>query len=235
MSDLQAPKLPPFVLSLIVVAAGGESRSPRQRLFLAHNAALRYAIEYAGAIPSVAPDPFTNATVRSWLAVDRVPGDLFEFCARVLDGIDLRVRGRHRKLRPIDGDEPTTFDRSAMLALAQVLHAAGRMHRAADTDVRTTFRTLAGERPRKLQELLVENYLGNVLHDYFDACEVRAEFPTLPVRTEHELRVVHGRKIARAVFAALPTGDEAAAPEAVQSTLREMVGLLWLAEKSLDD
>jgi len=235
VNELQVPELPPYVLSLIVVATGGESKSVRQRLNLAHNAALRYAIEYAGVLPSVGPDPSSNATVRCWLDGDHVPNDLFEFCARMLDGIDMRVRGRHSKLPRADGDEPTTFDRSAMLSLAQVVHAVGRMRKAADTDIRATFRALAGNRPRELQELLIENYLGNVLHDYFDACEIRAEFPSLPVKTEHELRIVHGQRIASAVFAALPGGDEPVAPEAVQSMLREMVGLIWLAEKSLDD
>lgn len=235
MRELQAPELPPYVLSLIVVAAGGESKSVRERLLLAHSAALRYTIEYAGALPSVGSNPFSNTTVRRWLDLDRVPTDLFEFCARLLDGIDMRVRGRHRQLLRAEGDVPTSFDRSAMLALAQVIDSVGAMRNASDTEVGEAFIALANRQPLELQKLLVENYLGNVLHDYFDACEIRAEFPRLPVRTEHELRVRHGRNIAEAVFAVLPDSGEAAAPEVVQTALREMVGLIWLAERSLDD
>ena len=234
LSEIEAPKLPPYVLSLVVVAMGGESKPVRERLFVAHNAALRYALEYAGQLPSVG-DPRTDTTVQEWLDTEQVPQDLFEFCARLLDGIDVRVRARHSRLKPSKGDEPTTFDRSALLALAQVIHQRGGMRRGVSPGVAAAFKAIRAASARQLQEHLVENYLGNVLHDYFDSCEVRAEFPRLPVTTEHELRIEHGRSIARQVFAALPAGNRELPPHTIQLALQQVLGMIWLAERSLDD
>ena len=82
---------------------------------------------------------------------------------------------------------------------------------------------------------MVEHYLGNILHDFFDAAEVRAAFPRLPFDTENDLRVQHGRAIANAIFETLPGGDGPVSSRLVQEALREMVGLIWLEERSLDD
>ena len=235
MSEPRVPTLPPHVLTLLVVAAGGENKSSRERLQLASNAALRYAIEYAGALPSIGPDPSSNATVRRWIDTDAPPRDLFEFTGRFLDSIDQRVRGRHAKLTRAEGDAATMFDRAALLALGQTILGAGGMQAANATTVSDAFRRLSAFPPRELQRRLIENYLGNILHDFFDAAEVRAEFPRLPVDTENELRIHHGRAIAEAIFESLPPGEGPAPADAVQKALREMVGLIWLEERKLDD
>jgi hypothetical protein len=230
----KVPKLPPYVLSLVVVAAGGENKSARERPLFARNAALRYALEYAGAMPSIGSDPSSNPMMRRWLDDDAPPSDLFELTARLLDGVDMRVRGRHKTLPKGDDDVATVFDHAALLALAQVVQSAGGMRSAADSAASDAFRRLSARSPRDLQQLLIENYLGNILHDFFDACEVRAEFPRLPVDTEHDLRVKHGRAIAQAIFESLPPANPLP-PESVQEALRSMVGLIWIEESKLDD
>ena len=65
------------------------------------------------------------------------------------------------------------------------------------------FERISRERPRELQKAFVKNYLGNVLHDYFDESRVRAEFPSLAVDTEGTLRTGEAAVISETVFAQL--------------------------------
>jgi hypothetical protein len=227
---------------LIALAVGGENRSLRDRKLLAHNAALRYAIEYAGALPSIGPDPDSSPTLKQWMETDTpppdpfallrvTPPDLFRLTAMLLDGLDMRVRGRHPLSQP--GDEATMFDHAALLAFAQVIHDAGGMSGARDRDTSTAFRLIAKKSPRALQKRLIENYLGNILHDYFDACEVRAAFPRLPFDTENNLRVKYGHAVAAAIFKSLPSRDGPLPAGVVQRALQEMLGSIWEGARTL--
>jgi hypothetical protein len=235
LSEPHVPELPRYVLSLVVVAAGGQNRSARERLLLANNAALRHSLDYAGILPSIGDDPASNATVRQWMDSVPPPRDLFEFTARLLDAIDMRVRGRHSLLPRAAEDIATVFDRAALLALGQVILGVGRVRAAGDEPVSDAFKHLAARSPRELQQLVIENYLGNILHDYFDAAEVRAAFSRLPIDTENNLRVKHGRAIAKAIFESLPDGDGPLSAQAIQDALREIVGLIWLEERRAHD
>jgi hypothetical protein len=234
VSQVRVPDLPPFVCGLIVTAAGGDSKSVRDRLSLAHNAALGIVLEYAGALPGIPAEISVNPTLCQWLDLQEVPADILEFCARLSDGIDQRVRGRHRHFARQDDIESTPFDRAALLALTQLITAFSSMHRASDSLTEVAFAELRKETPRRLQELTLENYLGNVLQDYFDAGQVRTEVAGLPATTENDLRVVHGRAIAHAIFASFFQNGGAAEASVVQVALRQMVGLIWLAHMSLE-
>jgi len=229
----QVPPLPRYVFSLVAVAAGGENKSFRDRQLIANNAALRHAIDYAGALPSIGADPCSSATVKQWMDTDAPPSDLFLFTGKLLDGLDMRVRGRNKRLPRVATDAATMFDHHALLALAQIILSAAGMRSARDRDASEAFQLIARKSPRSLQRLLIENYLGNILHDYFDAVEIRAEFPRLPVDTENNLRVKYGRAIAAAIFESLPPGDGPAPVHDIQEALQTMIGSIWLAERDL--
>ena len=77
--------------------------------------------------------------------------------------------------------------------------------------------------PRSLQQLLVENYMGNILQDCFDACDLRRTVPGLPDDTEDRLRIEDAHKIAQALFAALPGSPLPVGPARVQTALAELV------------
>jgi len=170
-----------------------------------------------------------------WLVGDTGTNDFFVLCGRLLDALDRRVRGRHGTLRRLPGDEPSSYDHAAYLALGQTLCRAAGVRRAKFPPIEECFRNIATARPRKLQQTLLTNYLGNVLHDYFDASQIRAEFPSLAAETEGTLRSEEAAALADAVFASLGAGDGPVDASALQRELRGVIGRVWIAEKALDD
>jgi hypothetical protein len=227
----------PFVMSLLVVAAG-DTRTMQRSLNIADNAALRYALELAGSSPDLARRAVGgDRSFGGWLNGDVRTDDFFVFCGRLVDALDRRVRARHGVLRGTDADEPTSYDHATFLALGQTLCRAAGVRRAKFPAIETCFCNISAAPPRNLQRALLVNYLGNVLQDYFDASRIRAEFVSLPKDIENTLRSEEATALADAVFQLLAgNGDSINTPaeaSAIQRELRRVVGSVWLAERAL--
>ena len=69
---------------------------------------------------------------------------------------------------------------------------------------------LAGQSPLELQRAFIRNYFGNILQDYFDACELRRKFPKLDEDTEEKLRTSDGQAIADWLFERTPSTEQSA-------------------------
>lgn len=232
--DIPIPEMRPFVMSLLVEAAGNARTTPRNRNLI-FNAAFRYGAELAGELPShvgkAAKGYFSFGGWLSDVAVD----DFFVLCGRLLDAVDLRIRGRHPNMQKSEEDEPSAYDHAAFMSLGQTFcHAAG-VRQATFPSIAASFSAIARHKPRALQEIFVANYLGNVLQDFFDASQIRAEFPFLPPDTEESLRKEEATEIATAIFAAIGKSDSPTAIAPLLDELQEMVARIWMAEKALDD
>lgn len=229
------PEMRAFAMSLLVVATG-DTRTLPEALNIAQNAALRYSLELAGSFPGLARRAVrTDRSFGGWLDGDAGTDDFFILCGRLLDALDRRVRDRHSTLRRVPGDEPSSYDHAAFLALGQTLCRAAGVRRAKFPPIEECFRNIAAVQPGRLQRTLLTNYLGNVLHDYFDASQIRAEFASLPAETEGTLRSEEGAALADVVFALLGGGDGPLDASALQRELRWVIGRVWIAEKTLDD
>ena len=231
------PEMRAFVMSLLVVAAG-DTRTNRRSLNIAENAALRYALELAGRSPELSAKATRgDRSFGGWLDGGTAPDDFFVFCGWLLDAVDRRVRGRHEKLRRAVGDEPSSYDHAALLALAQTVCRAAGVHRARFPTIDQCFQNIASEHPRDMQRTLLTNYLGNLLQDYFDESRIRAEFVSLPNDIEDSMRTEEAAELADAVFNLLSihdaSPDEPTDVSAIQRELGTVIGSVWLAERAL--
>lgn len=230
------PEMRPFVMSLLTIAAGDKHKVPTP-VNIASNATLRYSFELVGKVPVLARSAQSDPSWDGWLASDPPAEEFFVFCGRLLDAVDQRVRGRHRILPPKDGDQPSSYDHAAHLALGQTLAYAVGVKRGKFPPLRECFLKLASTAARRLQQRFLTNYLGNILHDYFDAAQVRAEFASLPPDFEDSLRVQEGASLAATVLAlAEPaSSEEPVSFAAVEEKLAFVIGQVWLKEGALDD
>jgi len=229
------PEMRAFAMSLLVVATG-DTRAIPKALNIVRNAAFRYCLELIGNFPDLArrakPE---DLSLGGWLAGYGGTRDFFILCGHLLDAVDRRVRGRHSALDRVPGDEPSSYDHAAHLALAQTLCRTADVRRAKFPPIEECFSRIARAHPRTLQKTFLVNYLGNVLQDYFDASRIRAEFSSLPPGTEDTLRSVEAAALSDAVFAALGSGEGPVDATPLQQELQELISRVWLAEKTLDD
>lgn len=233
--DPPVPQIRAFAASLLVVATG-DTRTIPKAVNIVYNAALRYSLEILGSFPDLTRSAkLDNLSLGGWLAGYDRTRDFFILCGHLLDAVDRRVRGRHSALDRVPGDEPSSYDHAAYLALGQTLCRTAGVRRASFPPIEECFSRIARAHPRTLQETFLTNYLGNVLQDYFDASRIRAEFASLPPDTEERLRSEDAAALSDAVFAALGGGDEPINVSTLQQELQDLIGRVWLAEKALDD
>lgn len=220
-------------MSLLVVAAG-DARTIPETVNIVNNAAFRYCLELLGNFHRFVHGSKDDLLAR--LLVDyKDDGDFFIFCGRLLDAIDQRVRGRHREFRRASGDEPSTYDHAAYLALGQTLCRVGGVRGAKFPTTSQCFSELVRQKPQVLQQVFLTNYLGNVLQDYLDASRVRARFSSLPPDIEEKLRNEDAAALSKEVFAQLGKGDGPVDQKALQNELRDLISRVWLAEQALND
>lgn len=237
LEDDRIPKMRPFVMSLLVVASG-DTRTLPENVDIARNAALRYALAIAGASPVLAARAIRGDwSFGEWIESegDARPDEFFLLCGRLIDAIDRRIRGRHSRVKPEAGDEPSAYDHAAYLALGQTLCRAAGVRRGRFPLVWQCLENLAALEARGLQESLLRNYLANVLCDYFDASQARAEFPSLPMDTEESFRTQEGAALAAHVLALAGHGGGPVDYRALQRGLQDLIGRVWIAERALDD
>jgi hypothetical protein len=81
-----------------------------------------------------------------------------------------------------------------------------------------------------MQRQLIANYLGNILQDYFDACQVRLRVRSLPDNTEENLRRVEAHNMAEWVFDDAPADGPALSVEQVEQRLGQLMMAVFLEE-----
>lgn len=224
-----------FVMSLLLVAAG-EGRTLPKRLEVIDNAALRYSIDLSAKLPGLLQlAVHDDVSLGGWLAGAKPVKGFFEFCGLILDALDQRVRGRHSALASRSSDAPSSYDHAVFLALGQTLFQAADVREGKLPPLNDALHRASQMSPVQMQQALIANYLGNLLQDYFEATQIRAEFPKLPDDTENTLRTDEAKALAEWVFELPRGGDQALSVAAVQEALREIIGRVWIAEKALDD
>jgi len=224
-----------FAMSLLVVATGDSRRIPAA-VNIVQNAAFRYSLEFLGNFSDLVRSARKNdLSLGGWLSGYEETQDFFILCGHILDALDRRVRGHHSTLRQAPGDEPSTYDHAACLALGQTLCRKAGVRRGKFPPIAECISSVDRAKPRELQKLFLTSYLGNVLQDYFDASRIRAEFPSLPPDTEDKLRTEDAAEVTNAVFSRLDSGDGPVDALVLQQELQDLIGRIWLAEKALDD
>ena len=232
--EIPVPEMRPFAMSLLVEAAGNARTTPQHRNLI-FNAAFRYGVELAGELPTHAENAARgDFSFGGWLS-DEAGDDFFVLSGRLLDAVEARIRGRHAILKKSREDEPSAYDHAALMALGQTFCRAGEVRQARFPTVPAGLAAIARCKPRALQQIFVADYLGNVLQDFFDASQIRAEFPSLPPDTEDTLRKEEATELTAAVFAAITSSDHPVEIAPLHAELQEMVGRVWLADKALDD
>jgi hypothetical protein len=215
------PNVTPGAATLIAIAE--ENDQHRQ---LATNVALRIALEDIARLPAISVEREARRFC-GLLPVDNMPRTFFRFCALWLNSIDKRVR--EQPVGNSAGWPPVSdFDHAVFLAAGQTL---ARVVEMASIDAMTFeegLERIGHANSRDLQRLLVQNYLGNLLQDNFDACDVRLNVRGLPPNTEELLRKQDARQIADTVFAALPDAPKAADPSQIQTELRNLLSRIAL-------
>jgi hypothetical protein len=225
----------PFVMSLLVTAVGDARKTPKNRN-LVFNASFRYGLELSGNLPAYAEKAASgDSSFGGWLLSGEATNDLFSLLGQLLDAVDKRVRGRHPDLGKLPEDEPSAYDHAALMAVGQTFcHAAG-VRRAKFPAIAEAMASTKRFDAREMQERFVTNYFGNVLQDFFDASQIRAEFASLPADTEDSLRKEEATSITKAVFAPLGKSRDLVNADDLLQEIQEMIARVWLAEKALDD
>lgn len=217
------PDLTSGALTLLVIALK-KDRDKR----LTRGPALRAACECVAMLPHRCRSG--ERAVCALLGVSQLPPNLFRFCALLLDAVERRISGSEAEgTRGERRWKRSEYDHPILLALGQTVARAARMTRLLGPDSAAAIARLADADPRRLQQELLANYIGNVLQDYFDACQVRLKVRDLPGDTEEDLRRVDARKMAEWVCADTPSG--AVLPvEQVEQRLGQLMTAVFLEE-----
>lgn len=161
---------------------------------LVGNAALRLSLSTLKKLLSACKQDDTALMARL-TGQSELPRSFLSFAAALANVIDLRLRSRGPNEQPhsqANRDSPSDFDHSVFLALGQALADTAWPH-AEERDLRSpaikqVVARLADCELQDVQVSLLQNYLGNVLQDYFDRAQARAAVRDLPDETELEIR-----------------------------------------------
>lgn len=192
---------------------------------LALNRALERCLQLAAQLPRLCK-PEQRQELCDILGQEKLPETFFGFCACVINAIDAQV-SRPAEDFSAGQRAPIEITHSAFLALGQALGEATRKLDETQSPLGPTLgaalQRLSNESPEKLQRLVVLHYLGNVLQDFFDSCQVRIQVPDLPWTAEAELRQEDARVIAEELFARVAVGPDGAATGRLLVELRRML------------
>jgi hypothetical protein len=192
---------------------------------LALNRAFGLCLQHMAQLPRLCK-PEHRQELCSALQQGKLPESFFGFCACVANAIDTELS------RPADDlstakSAPIEIAHSAFLALGQALREAAGNPDDADSplgpNLGVALHRLSDKKPEELQRLLVLHYLGNLLQDFFDSCQVRLQVPELPWSTEPNLRKEDANIIAKELFERVAVGPAGALPRALQEDLRRML------------
>ena len=190
----------PGATTLLTIALENDSKQQ-----LCRNYAFVTSLEFVRELPATLRARSVTGLLRKIDAPTAVDSFL-GFCAAILNFIDREVESA----KPV-GNEWTAvsdFDHGVYLALAQTLSEttqAKTREKGLEPNLDEAIQRLGEVTPAVLQELLIKNYLGNLLQDTFDACKVRLNVPGLPEDTEQNLRQEDAAGIAAALRPELPS------------------------------
>jgi hypothetical protein len=159
-----------------------------------------------------------------------LPRGWFSFCVSLVNKIDSNLE----KVLPgktAEWSSRTDFDRNVYLAIGQTIGEIIReQHGKRDSLDFTTeqlIESLAKAQPARLQQLLMENYIGNILQELFDTCKIRLGVRDLPKDTELNLRRNDAHLLAGTLFAQhMKNRTSVDIPSLLQS-LKELLALVW--------
>lgn len=124
-----------------------------------------------------------------------VQTSLFHYAALTLADVEataIRAYGSSSEDKP----RRSEWDHAALLALAQTMCLTGGMRNANNPQLEKAVDRWGRLDSLDLQIECIKNYFGNILQDYFDACEVRKNVRGLPPETEQALREQDAAKMA---------------------------------------
>jgi hypothetical protein len=214
------PKISPGAQELIGIAYRKDTEGT-----LALNRPLGLCLQHIAQLPSLCRQADRR---QLWLLIKqtRLPDTFFGFCAALANAIDLLL-AEPMQGPPAGRRAPIEITHSVYLALGQALAEASRdpmkdpSPMVPNLDV--ALERLAAKDPGHLQHLLILHFLGNVLQDFFDSCQVRMQIPKLPFDSESNLREIDARKIADELFRRVPPGPGGAEAGMLQDELRNML------------
>jgi hypothetical protein len=195
--DEKYSEVSPLARTLLAVAW----KNDRQKK-LTGNAALRLSLHVLQRLVSACKE--NDAPLLAELTgQSETPRNFLSFAASVANEIDLKLQAR------VPGKESSSdlawastsdFDHSVFLALGQAL-ADAVWPQSAERDlhapgIEKVLKRLVDYSERDVQVALIQHYLGNVLHDYFDRAQVRVAVRDLPDDVELEIRRDDCRAIA---------------------------------------
>jgi hypothetical protein len=177
--------------------------------------------------------PETSAKGRQALTrqfrLDTWPSSVFRFCAALLNYVD-------HQLIPLEGmtadrwSRHSEYDHPALLALGQTVARAAGIRRAKGPTLNEALKLLSKTSAVDLQRSFLQNYLGNILQDQFDACEVRRNVHRLPADREDLLRTEDARKMADWLIVGDIVKNGAVAAGPLESRMKTMMVALFFGK-----
>ena len=167
---------------------------------IADNEALRSALAFFAQLPDLCSRQ-NKKDLLTKLDISNLPAAWFNFCVAAVNALDVGIERR------VDGKSEnwslrTDFDRNVYLAVGQSIgEIVGAHRKSLDFPTGELLGSLAKVPPVHLQELLIKNYIGNILQELFDSCKVRLKKRGLAEDTELNLRKEDAHKLAAALFA----------------------------------
>jgi hypothetical protein len=202
---------------------------------IATNAALRISLEYVKRLQQLCARK-DDQGVRQLLNGREIPEKWFEFCVASVDAIESKIQ-QSKDSGKSGFSVQTDFDRSVYMALGQTLSEVVREHRRSRLSLEVgsieMMAALSQRSGLQVQELLIKNYVGNILQDLFDACKVRLTANGLARDTELKLREKDAELVARDVFAQAKEKsimDE----EGLLQLLRTVLAEIWQMDAGLE-
>src|SRR5579863_1625589 len=221
-SFAENPAMEPHAAAVSTGAQGllaiARKRDPSGALAL--NAALGLSLQAVAELPRLCAAP--GEALNALIGEDRLPETFFAFRAAFANAIDARAAQQ-----PNTAPALIEMTHAVLLALGQSLGEAvrhpGEKVAPLGPELPTALRRLASTVPVDLQYSLVRHYVGNILQDFFDSCQVRLQVPELPWTTEQDLRDVDARTVADTVFRDVTRGSAPAEPAMLQERLRSAI------------
>ncbi|MGH9931846.1 MAG: hypothetical protein ACREA9_21825 [Pyrinomonadaceae bacterium] len=200
---------------------------------LVGNAALRLSLSTLQKLLSACKHNDT-ALLATLTGQSELPRSFLSFAAALANVIDLKLRSRGPNSQ-INRDSPSDFDHAVFLALGQAL-ADNAWPQAEERDLRApaikqVVARLADCELQDVQVSLLQNYLGNVLQDYFDRAQARVAVRDLPDEVELEIRRDDCRIIAELAW---QTAVESRANQGPPDSEDLQTGLTFAIEKILE-
>jgi hypothetical protein len=229
--DEAIPEMSPGAIALLAIAQENDTQGK-----IADNAALRIALDAIVMLRELCVRP-NNAGLLTLLGENKLPSTWFGFCVILVKAIDSQIEEQSRK--PSEGwSVRTDFDRNVYLAIGQSIGTIIREHRderrALDFTTEELIESLGKSQPRRLQQLLIENYIGNILQELFDTCKVRLARPGLPKDTELRLRKDDAHALAELLFAEMSKADSAVDVASLLESLRRKLTMIRKKDAEYD-